>query len=88
MILSVGWYFLLQYQDSPHPFKVFGLTILITVPALLVVSVAIPQAWSKYAGESLLAVTWPLLRLAHFALRPAVRFLTIFDEIVRRLAGG
>jgi putative hemolysin len=88
VILSVGWYFLQQFQDSPHPFKVFGLTILITVPALLIFSVAIPQAWSKYAGEDLLAITWPLLRLAHFALWPAVRVLTIFDEIVRRLAGG
>jgi putative hemolysin len=88
VILSVGWYFLLQYQDSPHPFKVFGLTIIITVPALLIFSVAIPQAWSKYAGEHLLALTWPVLRVAHFFLWPAVRVLNIFDEIVRRLAGG
>jgi CBS domain containing-hemolysin-like protein len=88
VILSVGWYFLLQFQDSPHPFKVFGLTIILTVPALLIFSVAIPQAWSKYGGEDLLALSWPLLRLAHFALWPAVRVLNIFDEIVRRLAGG
>ncbi len=87
VILSVGWYFLLRYLDSPHPFKVFGLTIIITVPALLIFSVAIPQAWAKYAGEHLLALTWPLVRLAHFAIWPVVRVLNIFDEIVRRLAG-
>jgi CBS domain containing-hemolysin-like protein len=91
VILSVGWYFLLQFHDggpSPHPFKVFGATILIAVPALLIFSVAIPQAWAKYAGEHLLALTWPVLRLAHFAFWPAVRVLNVFDEIVRRLAGG
>ncbi len=86
-ILAAGWYFWLQYHDAPHPLKVFGLAILVTVPALLIFSVAIPQAWAKYAGEHLLSIAWPLLSAAHVLFWPAVRVLKIFDEIVRRLAG-
>ena len=61
--------------------------MLVTVPAMMIFSVAIPQAWAKYAGETLLAMTWPILRAAHVLLWPLLRVLNIFDEIVRRLAG-
>ena len=57
------------------------------MPALLIVSVAIPQAWAKYAGEHLLAMTWPLLQVSYVVLLPLIRILNVFDEIVRRLAG-
>ena len=59
-IMAVGTYFLNLYTDTkPHPYAVFGWTVLITVPAMMIFSVAIPQAWAKYAGESLVAMTWP-----------------------------
>jgi CBS domain containing-hemolysin-like protein len=61
--------------------------VLFTVPVMMIFTVAIPQAWAKYAGESLLAMTWPLLRVAHWLTWPLVRVLNVFDEIVRRLAG-
>jgi CBS domain containing-hemolysin-like protein len=86
-ILAVGAYFLILYYSQPHPFKVFGLTVLVTVPVMLIFSVAIPQAWAKYAGEPLLAFCWPLLKVAHWLLWPVVRVLNVFDEIVKRLAG-
>ncbi len=86
-IMAIGSYFLIQFYSEPHPIKVFGLTVLITVPVLLIFSVAIPQAWAKYAGEPLLALCWPLLRLAKFTMWPLVRGLNVFDEIVKRLAG-
>lgn len=88
-IMAVGTGFLNLYDSdsSPHPFAVFGWTLLITVPVMMIFSVAIPQAWAKYAGESLLALTWPILRLAHIILWPLIRVLNVFDEIVRRLAG-
>jgi len=86
VILAAGWY-ITQESPGTSPLKVFAWTILLTVPALLIVSVAIPQAWAKYAGEHILAMTWPLLRLVHFVLFPLIRILNVFDEIVRRLAG-
>jgi CBS domain containing-hemolysin-like protein len=86
-IVAVAWYFWERYASDPHPARVFGWTLAITVPALLIVSVAVPQAWGKYAGEQLIVTLWPVLRVAHAALWPVVRVLKIFDEIVRRLAG-
>jgi putative hemolysin len=87
VIFSVAWHFLLQYDNAPHPLKIFGFTLLITVPTLIIVSVAIPQACAKYAGEKLLAFAWPLLKVIHFTLWPLMRVMNVFDEIVRRLAG-
>jgi putative hemolysin len=87
VIIAVAMGFHLRYADDGSPLKVFGLTLLLTVPLLLVFSVAIPQAWSKYAGEDLVASCWPLLRAALWCTWPLVRVLNIFDEVVRRLAG-
>lgn len=53
---------------------------------MLIFSVAIPYAWAGYAGEALIAATWPALRLACAALLPLVWFLRLFDELVRRLS--
>ena len=88
-IMAVGSYFLSLYGDDarPHPLAVFGWTVLVTVPVMMIFSVAVPQAWAKYAGESMLAWMWPLLRVAHVALWPLLRVFNVFDEIVRRLAG-
>jgi CBS domain containing-hemolysin-like protein len=88
-IVAIGIYFLNRYSPdpAPHPFAIFGWTVLISVPVMMIFSIAIPQAWAKYAGEALLARTWPLLRLAHLITWPLIRILKIFDEMVRRLAG-
>jgi CBS domain containing-hemolysin-like protein len=86
-IIAAGAYFLDRYRDNPHALRVFGWTLLVTVPVMMIFSVAIPQAWAKYAGEPLLAFFWPLLKVAHVLMWPLVRVLNVFDEIVRRLAG-
>ncbi len=65
----------------------FGWTVVVTVPVMLIFSVAVPQAWAKYAGEPLLAMCWPLLRVAYFVMWPLVRALNVFDVMVGRLAG-
>jgi len=88
-IMAAGALVFSRFPRNPgaHVFAIFGWTVLITVPAMMIFTVAIPQAWAKYAGEPLLAMTWPVLRFAHFLAWPLVRVLKIFDEIVRRLAG-
>ncbi len=87
VIIALAMYFQIKFADSPHPFKVFGLTLLLAVPALLIASVAIPQAWAKYAGENFIAFCWPMLRVALWLTWPVVRVLNVFDELVKRLAG-
>lgn len=53
----------------------------------MIFSVAIPSAWANYAGEALIAATWPLLRTAYRLLSPLVQFLRLFDAFLRRLFG-
>ncbi|MBN1764646.1 MAG: HlyC/CorC family transporter [Sedimentisphaerales bacterium] len=52
-----------------------------------VCSVAIPQAWSKYAATSLLVRGYPLLVVLDFIMRPLTIVFHLFDPVVRRLAG-
>jgi putative hemolysin len=85
-MVSVAWYFLIDVTN-PNPLKIFSWTILISVPAMAIFSIAIPQAWARYAGGPLLATMWPVLKVIHFTLLPVVRVLNIFDELVRRLSG-
>ena len=58
-----------------------------SVALVLVFGVAIPAAWSKYAGEPFLAATLPALLLLRKLFYPVVYVLTLFDALVRRLAG-
>ena len=54
---------------------------------VLVFGVAIPNAWARYAGESLLVVMLPGLHGLRSVLWPLMVPLRVFDELVRRLAG-
>ena len=54
---------------------------------LLIFSVGIPSAWALYAGEGLIAASWPVLRAVNALLSPLVAFLKLFDTLVQRLAG-
>ena len=62
-----------------------GLLVFVTI---LVFSVAIPNAWAKYAGERLLAGMLPVLFVLNVLLSPITWLLHQFDELVRRLAGA
>ncbi|RME36621.1 MAG: HlyC/CorC family transporter [Planctomycetota bacterium] len=54
---------------------------------LLVFGVAVPNAWAKYAGESLIVRTLPLLAGLRWLFRPVVWLLEAVDPLVRRLCG-
>ncbi|MCL2639741.1 MAG: hemolysin family protein [Phycisphaerales bacterium] len=88
-MIAVALYFHVEAEvaSKSQLLRIFGWTILSSVPMLIVFSVAIPQAWAKYSGENLLATAWPVLRGVHFLLWPLIRVLNVFDEIVRRLSG-
>lgn len=54
---------------------------------VLIVGVAIPSAWAKYAGDQLIIATLPLLEAARLGCYPLIIVLELFDPFVRRLAG-
>jgi len=65
----------------------YGISFVVSWVLILIFGVAIPIAWARYAGESLLTAVLPALHVLGFILRPLVGFLRLFDELVRRLAG-
>lgn len=63
------------------------LAAIITFTALLTFSLAIPQAWAKYAGPKFLAQNIALLSVLIFPLYPIVAAVNIYDMLIKRLAG-
>jgi putative hemolysin len=85
VIISIAYYFHDDYTE--HPYRTYALVVGLTLPMLLIFSVAIPQAWARYAGEGLIAWNWWLLRPLNALLYPVVAVMKLFDEIIKRLAG-
>jgi len=63
------------------------LTFLAAVAVLEAFNLAIPHAWSKHAGEYVLARTYPLLKGLVGVMRPLLFLFKLHDRLVRRLAG-
>lgn len=55
---------------------------------LLIFGVAIPYAWAKYSSEGLVVRFLPLLVVLRALCLPVIKFLELFDPILRRLAGA
>ncbi|MFH0982542.1 MAG: hemolysin family protein [Planctomycetota bacterium] len=55
---------------------------------ILVFGVAVPSAWAKYAGDSLLLTSLPVLHGLRYLLYPLVVPQLALDWLVRRLAGA
>ena len=54
---------------------------------LLIFGVAIPYAWAKYSSEGLIVRFLPLLVGMRVLCLPVIKFLELFDPVMRRLAG-
>ncbi len=63
------------------------LTFLVATLTFAVVSLAIPHAWAKYAGENILSRTYILLAFFAMIASPFLHIFKMYDGIVRRLAG-
>ncbi len=61
--------------------------LLIAVVWFLVMGIAIPEAWARYAGDSYIAGTLPVMEALRRILHPVLKLIDWIDEIVRRLAG-
>lgn len=55
---------------------------------LLIFGVAIPYAWAKYSSEGLIVRCLPLLVALRVVGYPVIKFLELFDPIIRRLTGA
>ncbi len=53
----------------------------------LIIGVAIPFAWAKYAGDALVARGLPALRLLRSICYPLIMLMNLFDPLIRRLTG-
>ena len=54
---------------------------------IIVFGVAVPLSLARHAPESLLAFSWPVLRLCHMLFKPVLVVIGVFDPLVRRLLG-
>lgn len=62
--------------------------LLISAAWFLLVGVAVPTAWARYAGDTFLASMLPAIDLLRRLSRPLLAVIDAIDEIVRRLAGA
>ncbi|MCP4641967.1 MAG: DUF21 domain-containing protein, partial [bacterium] len=54
---------------------------------VLVFGIAIPNAWAKHGGESLIVRFLPVLRAVRLLCHPLIVVMELFDPLVRRLCG-
>jgi CBS domain containing-hemolysin-like protein len=63
------------------------LAFLVSLAIFSVFNLAIPSAWAKYAGETLLSRTYGLLTVCAVLATPILYLLQLYDGFARRLAG-
>jgi len=66
---------------------IYLLAFVCSFAVIMIFGVAVPAAWSKYAGEALLTALLPLLLALRRAFYPIVATLGVVDAMVRRLIG-
>jgi len=84
IVLVLSFVFLLHGQDS------WLRAMTAAAASLMVISVfgvGIPSAWAGYAGERMLAVSFPVLVALRYMFWPVIELMRIFDVPIRRLAG-
>ena len=100
LILCCSWYLvifrtltvivilMLCYGAFPrYPFLDMLCALCVSLVLMWILSVAIPHAWAKYAGEALLSRTGSFLGVISMPLGPILRLQTLYDGLIRRLAG-
>jgi len=65
----------------------YVLAFIIAMAVFSVFSLAIPDAWAKYAGEKILCRTYRLLILLAMIVSPVLYVFRLYDGLVRRLSG-
>ncbi|MHC4118571.1 MAG: hemolysin family protein [Planctomycetota bacterium] len=74
--------------ESRREFMIDCLLVFAVVAVLfLVLNLAIPHAWAKYAGEKILSRTHKSLAILALIAAPVLYIFKLHDSVVRRLAG-
>jgi len=74
-------------EEPAAPIVRYLLTFIAAMAIFSIFSLAIPQAWAKYAGEKILSRTYKLLMGFAIAAAPVLYIFRLYDGFVRRLAG-
>jgi len=77
----------LRCRTGEFTFGTYVWAFVVALLGVLVFGVAIPSAWARYSGESLLITSLPVLHALRYVLYPVVAPLLALDWLVRRLAG-
>ena len=73
--------------ELPAAITGYLLTFIIAMAVFSVFSLAVPQAWAKYAGEKILSRTFTLLNIFTVAAAPVLYTFRLYEALIRRLAG-
>lgn len=65
----------------------YALAFIVAMVIFSVFSLAIPNAWAKYAGEKILSRTHKLLAIFALIASPVLCIFKLYDGVIRRLAG-
>jgi CBS domain containing-hemolysin-like protein len=77
------------FHDTHHELGMqYLLSVLITGVITLFVSVAIPNAAAKYAGETFIAICARFLLGLRWVLRPVIQIMHFTDDLIRRATGA
>ncbi len=89
LLMSIAYYFMSGRDDLPPHKAWLPLVEAFIVASILLLffSVAIPQAWAKYGGTSVLVRCYLAIRLADTLFHPLTHLMHGIEDIVRRLAG-
>ena len=79
--------FILLTADKSPTVTSYIAAFIITLIIFFIFSLAIPEAWAKYAGEILLAKTYRVLLLLSRIVVPILLIVKLNDGIIKRLAG-
>jgi len=74
-------------ETGATPFVDAAIACVVALILVLIFGVAIPNAWAKYTGESLIVRLQPLLAGVRFLCLPLIKPMELLDPLVRRLAG-
>jgi putative hemolysin len=84
VLIAALWMF---HDSGLHWGVQYILAVLVTVSVTLLLSVAVPNAAAKHAGETLIAVFVRPLHILRLALSPITKLMHVVDDLIRRAAG-
>ncbi|MDD5459176.1 MAG: hemolysin family protein [Phycisphaerae bacterium] len=78
---------IIRGQTHPPTLTDLLFAFLMAIALFSFFSLAIPHAWAKYSGEIVLSRSWRLLVIFAAIVAPILYVLSLYDAIIRRLAG-